>query len=429
MPTSTIEWRHERHEKLLDARRILDKADEESRALTTEERSKHGALLEEADALSKRINDTEIENGKERQELAEQFGHNTPGAGRESRRSIKREDTDHRFTFIDEGGEEVRSIRHDESYRAACGYRPEAFSVGKLIRGLACGIWDGAETEKRAAYSEGTSATGGYLLSPAQSAKVIDLARAKSVVSAAGAVTVPMTTETLKLAVVESDPTAYWTAENASITESEGTFAAVQLRARALAVYCEASLELMRDSANAGQIIEATITAALAQKLDATFLNGSGADPVPTGLLNATGVATYDVGGAISHDHLLNGCRALWRENVEPAAMIYDPNVRAAIAKLKDGDGEYQPVPPEVAGLTRHMASTVSSTDSNAAMYIGDFSNCLIGLRSDIEIEMSGTAGTAFQTKKIAIRGLLRADFAVARANDVVRMGGITGTT
>ena len=94
------------------------------------------------------------------------------------------------------------------------------------------------------------------------------------VMSAAGIQSVPMTSEELKLAKVETDPTAYWTAEGADITESEGTFGALKLRARALAVYSEASLELMRDASNAAQLVEQSIAKALAAKLDSTCLNG-----------------------------------------------------------------------------------------------------------------------------------------------------------
>ena len=74
------------------------------------------------------------------------------------------------------------------------------------------------------------------------------------------------------------------------------------------------------------------------------------------------------------------------------------------------------------------MSTQLAST-ADRGMYVGDFSNCLFGIRNNVEIEASAVSGTVFQRKMVAIRGLLRADFGIGRANDVVRLTGITSTT
>lgn len=407
-PIDTREMRSNRAALLDQARALLDKS---SPSATDRETARQ--KIEEARSLALEIDRAELGNDQLRDEAARQFGHSY-GTGPVFRNV--------------ETGEEVRSIRHGESFTRSLGLQRPSMSLGKLIVGAATGDWRHAE-EERAAYSQGASVNGGYLLTPEMSSMVIDLARGQSVVSQLGVTTLPMATEILEIAKVDSDPTAYWTGENQEITESNGTFGLCRLRAKCLAIYCTASLELVRNAANAQSIIEDTIAKALAAKLDSSFINGTGASNEPQGLLNSPNVGTYGVDGPISHDKLVLAAAQLWGGNVEPDAMLMDSTLRSEIARLKDGEGRYQPPPVEVSKLRPYMASTISSTDSNHAMYIGMFQNCILGMRNQVEIEVSATAGDVFKKKQIAIRGLVWADFLVCRSGDVVRLKGITEST
>ncbi len=404
----TRELREERALLLDDAKKLLDKKD-----CSSMDRERVRQKTEEARNLTRLIDKCEFHTDAERDVALRTFN-----GGAATGRRFRNQET----------GEEVRSVRHGESYADAVGEHRPAMSVGRLVYGAATGDWRGAEEEQRT-YSQSEAVGGGYLLNSEMSASVIDLARAQSAVSAAGAITVPMATEELKIARVESDPVAYWTHENQEITASGGTFGLINLRSKCLAVYCVASLELIRNAANAQGLIESAIAKAIALKLDESALNGEGANEEPMGLLNCPGVGTYSVGGGLTHDKMLRACRSLWDANVEPTSMIYNSNVRASMALLKDGEGLYLTAPPEIAKLGKYMSTQISSTGSDETMYIGDFSNCIFGIRNKIEIEVSGVADNVFKKKQVAIRGLLWGDFYACRSSDIVRLTGISAST
>ena len=77
----------------------------------------------------------------------------------------------------------------------------QPLSFDRYLKGLATGNWEGSEHER--ALSEGTLTAGGHLVPTPLSARVIDLARNQTRVFQAGAQTVPMTAQTLKLAPVD----------------------------------------------------------------------------------------------------------------------------------------------------------------------------------------------------------------------------------
>ena len=137
-------------------------------------------------------------------------------------------------------------------------------NLAKLLRGMATGRWDSADLEQRA-MAEGTQGAGGAIVPTPLSAELIDLARNQTRVIQAGARTVPMDSQTLKIARVATDPTASWKVENATAGESSPTVDSILLTAQLLAVYLRVSIELVEDAPNTGDIVRHIIAAAIAQ--------------------------------------------------------------------------------------------------------------------------------------------------------------------
>ena len=98
--------------------------------------------------------------------------------------------------------------------------------MGKLIRGYVTGDWIGASLEQKAMGSSPLS-SGGMMIPTPLAADVIDLARNQTRVLQAGAITVPMTSATLKYARLSQDVSTAWTAEAANIALSSAAFDAV----------------------------------------------------------------------------------------------------------------------------------------------------------------------------------------------------------
>src|SRR5215212_12062650 len=119
----------------------------------------------------------------------------------------------------------------------------QPLSFDRYLKGLATGNWDGAEHER--ALSEGTATAGGHLVPTPLPARVIDLARNQTRLFQACAITVPMTSQTLKLARLTGEGTPGWKSEGSAITAtSDLAFDAVTLTAKTLTRVVTLSVEL-----------------------------------------------------------------------------------------------------------------------------------------------------------------------------------------
>ena len=180
--------------------------------------------------------------------------------------------------------------------------QPVSFS--RYLKGLATGDWSGAQHER--ALSEGTLTAGGHLVPTPLSSRVIDLARNQTRVLQAGGQTVPMTSQTLKLARLTGEGTPGWKSEGSAITAtSDLTFDSVTLTAKTLTRVVTLSVELWEDADPSSEdIIARSFAGQLAVELDRAALRGTGTSPEPRGVLNTSGVTitTHGANGA-EHRH------------------------------------------------------------------------------------------------------------------------------
>ena len=255
-------------------------------------------------------------------------------------------------------------------------------------------------------------------------AQTIDLARAATVAIPAGVTSLPMSSETMKVAIVESDPDSSFVREGEQIPLGAGTFGVLELRARVLACYCVVSIPLMRDASNSASLIESTITQSLAHALDEAILSGNGSGENPTGLLYSSQVTNSAVSAAFSYEDLVDAKLECWNRNVEPVSFLQSPGLRSYIAKMRDGEGRYYTTDglPELANLRRFTTSAISDTGNVTTAYTGDFSNVILGIRNQIEIEISGVADDVFRKMQVAVRAFMRCDVGFGGAGDVTKM-------
>lgn len=287
-------------------------------------------------------------------------------------------------------------------------------TLGRIVRGIVSGETEGLGI--RAQMSEGVSGGGAAYLVPAPlSATVIDLARAQARVVEAGAQTVPMTSSTLTLARQTGDPDAEWKAEGVEVSATTGlTFDRVLLQARTLFAVASLTIELAEDAVNAEPLVEAALGKKFALELDRCALRSTGIAPNPgPGILFTDDI--HHIGGVLtSYDSFSYAVEAIQTANEEPNAAIYPAYVAGALDRLKDKQD--QPLnPPE---SFRNLRRLVSNQAFDAA-FVGDFSQLLIGLRTNINIEASRVAsdadGSAFTSGRVLVRAYMRADVALAR--------------
>ncbi|WP_271077899.1 phage major capsid protein [Aurantiacibacter sp. MUD61] len=328
----------------------------------------------------------------------------------------------------DDKGNPVKVLSRNEKLSS----RSDGLSVGDLVRAKITGARN--EEEKRA-LAEGTDSAGGFTVPTPLAENFIDRMRARSVAVQAGAMTVPMTSETLAIARLASDPDVAWRAENAAIAEGDPTFERVTFTAKTLAGKIKLSRELAEDSINVGAMIEQAFAGTMAKELDYAAIWGDGTGNAPTGVFNTTGVnavAMATNGAALAdYDKPLDALFEIKNSNAaDPTAMIMNPRTEIALAKLKDADGNPLTVPNAIARIpllstTGAPVDETQGTASNASSIVmGDYTQLMLGMRHQLEIRVFDQ--TLAETGQLLVVAWLRADVQLAQPKAFAKLTGIT---
>lgn len=303
----------------------------------------------------------------------------------------------------------------------------EELSPGRYLRALILGPKNDAEQR---ALAGGTDAAGGYTVPEVTSARLIDLMRANSVLSQAGAQTVPLTTDETVFARLASDPVPAWRAENATVAESDPTFSRVLLKPKSLAVMVKAPLELLEDSINMETELPNILARALAVEVDRAGLVGSGSGNEPTGIVNyAALTANTFAGGALdSYTPLVTARTALHGANERLTGYVMSPRDEGTLAGLVDSTGQPMRKPEAIADTpmlwTSNMPTDGGTGTNESQIIAGDWAQLMMGMRSNIRIV---TLRERFMDNlQFGFIAHIRADFAAARDSAFTVLDAIT---
>jgi HK97 family phage major capsid protein len=420
-----IELERGRIDLMDEARDLLRQMDGETDTKKLDELGrKHDAAMRSLD-LNKLDQDEEILIADDEEaRAARRPGSNGEASGTDGGNAIFGIGSD----WVDKRGEPVRVLARDQkiSERSSSG-----LSLGDMVRAKILGPRN--ESEKRA-LSEGTDSAGGFTVPTPLASQFIDLMRAKSVAVRAGAMTVPMESETLAIARLASDPTVGWRAENAAIIEGDPTFDRVTFTAHTLAGRISLSRELMEDSLNVGAMIENAFAQSMALELDRAAIWGDGTGNSPTGIVNTAGINTVSMGtnGAAltSYDKLIDAVYEMQLDNADdPTAMIMHPRTQAALAKLKDANLNPLTVPDMIARIPR-LATTAAPIDEEegtatdaSSIVFGNYRDLLIGVRHQLEFRLFDSPLAT--TGEILAVAWMRADVQLARPNSFAPLTGV----
>lgn len=306
----------------------------------------------------------------------------------------------------------------------------DGVTTGGLLRAMLVGAKNDAE---RRALSEGSNGAGGYTVPDILSASMIDRLRAQSVLTRAGARTVPLASDTNYVARVASDPTTYWRAENTEVTASEPTFDRITLAPKSLMALVKCSRELLEDSLNMEQMLPQIIAAAMALEVDRAGLFGTGADDQPTGL---TGLSIGQValsaklsehaGG--SYGPLVAARTAILTANAgDPTAIILHPREDGALVGLLNGNGDPAQAPAKIAAIPQLTTTTIPVNGgvgtNESSIIVGNFRHMLIGLRNSLRIEVLKERYAEFN--QFGFIAHMRVDFAAEHLGAFAEITGI----
>jgi HK97 family phage major capsid protein len=308
----------------------------------------------------------------------------------------------------------------------------DQFSFGKIVRAAVSGDRRELNEHEHRAMAEGVDAAGGFLVGEELSSQIIDLARAAAVCFQAGALTLPMLTDTLNVPRLASGSSANWKAENDPVVDGDSVWERVQLKAKTVVVEQVMSRELFEDlTPEADLIIRGDIAKAIGLKLDLAILEGSGSGAEPRGIAETSGVNEVHVDGpGHGWDDLVKGDYAVRRNNGNPAtAAIMHPREGEVYALFKDADGQPMRRPPAIEQLP-FLTSTQIRTDrapgTAANVYVGDFSTVLVGVRPSLQIRFQLLSERFSSNLQVGFLAWLRADVALARPEHMTKLTGVT---
>lgn len=296
-------------------------------------------------------------------------------------------------------------------------------SLRKYLRGMVTGEWQDADNERRA-MAEGQLATGGYMLPAPLSARIIDLARNQTRVIQAGATVIPMANKTLDVPVWQDDPTAAWRNEGQEILPSDATLNRVRLDAKSLAGLTKVTRELLEDAPGIENELRRAFAAQFALTVDHAALYGSGVDPEPRGVYNASGVEHLTPWGAnggipTNYDFLIDAVGALEDVNETPNAQILSPRTGRTLGKLKDSTDQPLRVPSALDNVRRLTTNqvptdrTLGTGVDTSDVFTADWSYLYLGLRTSLQIQVLSERYA--ETGHIGLLCWWRGDIQVAR--------------
>jgi HK97 family phage major capsid protein len=417
MPDLLDQLRDQRNAARTAQDAVLNRAAEEGRDLTPEELAEHGrqvaAEREAADAM----------DAERDRQLAEVRAAATrrPGPAAPREPVLTREQSMYDWLHA----------------RGAFDDAEQELSFDAYLRGIATADWTDAPNER--ALAEATVGAGGALVPAPLGARVIDLARNATRVFQAGALTVPMTSQTLALARLTSEGTPAWKTENAAISAADMVFDRVTFTARTLVRLITLSVELFEDADPSSEdVIARSFAGQMAVELDRVSLLGTGTAPEPRGVLNQSGV-TLTAHGAngttitttTAYDWHLDAIGAVRAAGFDPNAHIQAPRTSTSLSKLREATtSAYLAPPPNLLPMltTKSVPINVTTGTSTDTSYVftGDWPNLLVGLRTPFRLKFLGERYLA-DNLQYAFLAYLRADVQLAQPAAFVVDTGVRG--
>jgi HK97 family phage major capsid protein len=273
-----------------------------------------------------------------------------------------------------------------------------------------------------------TTSTSGVVIPAEYISEWIDLLRSQMVLNAAGMTTLTMDSKTQVAAAMATDPTATWHTEAGSISAGNPTFAARTLTAQTVVARCQASVEVAQDSPDFGMQLAGAMTRSIASEIDRIGLHGSGTPPEPEGLSEASSTNEVTAVGVPSdYSEMLSGVQALLESNVgldeATAFAIMSPRTWATYEGLATGissDNTQLPRPRALEDTQFLVTSAVSNTlatsspSTDSAIFLGDFSDLVLGIRREASVKVLETTSYA-SNLLLEFVAYARCDFMLAR--------------
>lgn len=299
--------------------------------------------------------------------------------------------------------------------------------VGKYIRGVVTGKWDGAEAEKRALTTTAT----GVMIPTVLSAQIIDYARNISLFSSANVPMIPMDSNNITISKIKSDPIFKFKEEGAEAEESSLELESVELKSKTCYGYAYVSLEAIQSSKNLSQTIINTFSSAIATAIDKGMLYGqynvsSYENFAPKGIMNDEDINSIEFTPSEGYDAFIKAIGKIKRANGTPSTYCMNADTEEMLDLLKDSNGKYLEKPNSVNELRKIVSNQLNSdegTGNDALVF--DANSMIIGMQKNINIEMFTNTDECIKKGLVGFRIYSMIDCVATQPKKICKITGI----
>lgn len=203
-----------------------------------------------------------------------------------------------------------------------------------------------------------------------------------------------------------------WVAENQAVPESDMTPDSVSLSPKHAGGVTELSRQLIQQaSPDVEQLVRDEFAYVLAQAIDSALIKGGGANE-PDGVLSTAGIQTAILASA-SHEAITGMVTQLETVNANAgaSAWLMDPTAASVLrTTLKSANGDSYLLENGKAG---ELPVYVTNQMPAQTAILGDWSEVLLGIWSEIDILVNPYAETPYRRGGVLVRALSTVDIAV----------------
>ena len=290
--------------------------------------------------------------------------------------------------------------------------------VGKYIRGVVTGKWDGAEAEKRALTTTAT----GVMIPTVLSAQIIDYARNISLFSSADVPMIPMDSNNVTISRIKTDPIFKFKEEGAEAEESSLELESVELKSKTCYGYAYVSLEAIQSSKNLSQ----TATAIDKGMLYGQYNGSSYENFAPKGIMNDEDINSIEFTPSEGYDAFIKAIGKIKRANGTPSTYCMNADTEEMLDLLKDSNGKYLEKPNSVNELRKIVTNQLNSdegTGNDALVF--DANSMIIGMQKNINIEMFTNTDECIKKGLVGFRIYSMIDCVATQPKKICKITGI----
>ncbi|MDO9622375.1 MAG: phage major capsid protein [Pseudomonas sp.] len=203
-----------------------------------------------------------------------------------------------------------------------------------------------------------------------------------------------------------------WVTEGGAVPEGEMTFGEVTLSPKHVGGKTEMSRQLIQQSApGIEQLVREDLSFLIAKQIDAAIINGTGLNGQPLGILNTVGIQTLD-SLPLSWFAILAMMEKLDDVNISNGRWLTTAAIRTALAAAEKVEGSGAGFLYD-GGVMAALALAASKSVPANKLILGDFSQVLLGVWSEVDILVNPYAEPAYSRGGIQVRAMATADIAV----------------